>query len=173
MPWRHMCEWRNSSIILDIVTRWRWVVSFTTQLLYFRGKNFRYPLDRRVGGPHIKFWRYGEEKNLILAWNQTPAVQPIAHHYVIWAIPTLSSHCLWALRSPFRNKAHHWPIRHSLRFPVITCMIDKEYTVYTTTIRVKTKTILQHQHLLYCIFIRDATCFDPFAGSSSGVQHQS
>jgi hypothetical protein len=59
--------------------------------------------------------------------------------------------------------------------PVVYQQIDKEYTVYTTTIRIKTKKILQHLHLLYCIFIiiRDATCFDPFAGSSSGVQHQS
>jgi hypothetical protein len=37
--------------ILNLCTRWRWVVSFMTQPLYPRGKNPRYPLDRRLGGP--------------------------------------------------------------------------------------------------------------------------
>jgi hypothetical protein len=46
--------WRYSSTILDLGTGWRWVVSFTTQPLYFQGKSPRYPLDRRLG----------EEKNL-------------------------------------------------------------------------------------------------------------
>jgi hypothetical protein len=48
MPWRHMGEWRYSSTILDIGTRWRWVVSFTPLPLNPRGKTLRYPLDRRL-----------------------------------------------------------------------------------------------------------------------------
>jgi hypothetical protein len=32
---------------LDLGTSWRWVVSFTPRPLYPRGKNPRYPLDRR------------------------------------------------------------------------------------------------------------------------------
>jgi hypothetical protein len=31
--WGRMAEWRYSSIILNLSTRWRWVVSFTPQLL--------------------------------------------------------------------------------------------------------------------------------------------
>jgi hypothetical protein len=34
MPWRHMGEWRYSSIILDLGTRWRWGISFMPLPLY-------------------------------------------------------------------------------------------------------------------------------------------
>jgi hypothetical protein len=34
MPWRHMGEWRYSSIILSLGTRWSWVVTFTPWSLY-------------------------------------------------------------------------------------------------------------------------------------------
>jgi len=37
-------------LILDLGSRWRWVVSFKTQPLYFRGKSLRYLLDRTLGG---------------------------------------------------------------------------------------------------------------------------
>jgi hypothetical protein len=49
-----MEEWRYSFIILDVGTRWRWVVSFTPQLLYPRGKSPQYPLDKRLGGPQSR-----------------------------------------------------------------------------------------------------------------------
>jgi hypothetical protein len=35
------------SIIFDLESRWRWVVSFTPQPIYPQGKSFRYPLGRR------------------------------------------------------------------------------------------------------------------------------
>jgi hypothetical protein len=38
MPWKPMSEWRYSSIILDLGTRRRWVVSFMPRPLYPRGK---------------------------------------------------------------------------------------------------------------------------------------
>jgi hypothetical protein len=38
MPWKHMREWRHSSTVLDLGTRWKWVVSFTPLPLYTRGK---------------------------------------------------------------------------------------------------------------------------------------
>jgi len=37
-----------ASRILDLVTRWRWVVSFTPQPLYIQERSSRYPLDRRM-----------------------------------------------------------------------------------------------------------------------------
>jgi hypothetical protein len=55
-----MEEWRYRSTILDLGTRWRWVVSFTTRPLYPRGKSPRYP-DRRLRGPQSRSGR-GEEK---------------------------------------------------------------------------------------------------------------
>jgi hypothetical protein len=58
--------WRSGGItshILDLSTRWRWVVSFTPWLLYPQGKNPWYPLDRKLGGPQSCSGHGGEEKN--------------------------------------------------------------------------------------------------------------
>jgi hypothetical protein len=66
MPWRHMGEWRYSSTILCLSSRWRWVISFTPQPLYPRGESSRYPLDRRLGRPQSRSGRRGEEKHFAL-----------------------------------------------------------------------------------------------------------
>jgi hypothetical protein len=47
--------------ILDLGTRWRWVVSFMPRPLYPRGKSPWYPLDRRLGGPQSRSGRDGEK----------------------------------------------------------------------------------------------------------------
>jgi hypothetical protein len=55
-------NWGSGDIvpcILDLGTRWRWVVSFTPRPLYPEGKS---PLDRRVGGPQSRSG-HGEQKN--------------------------------------------------------------------------------------------------------------
>jgi hypothetical protein len=65
MLWRHIGEWMCSSTILDLDTRWRWVVSFTPRLLYPRGKSPRYPLDRRLGGPQNRSGNYRQKKNFV------------------------------------------------------------------------------------------------------------
>jgi hypothetical protein len=49
-----------SPTILDLGTKWSWVVSFT---FYLRGKSPRYPLDRRPDGPQSGSGPCGEEKN--------------------------------------------------------------------------------------------------------------
>jgi hypothetical protein len=49
--------------ILDVGTRWSWVVSFIPRLLYTQGKSSWYTLDRRLGGPQSLSGRGGEEKN--------------------------------------------------------------------------------------------------------------
>jgi hypothetical protein len=70
-----MGEWRYSSIILDLGTRWRRVASFT-------------PRD----GARVKHWMGGwvdlraaleaEKRNISCpAGNRTPVVQPVAHCY--------------------------------------------------------------------------------------------
>jgi hypothetical protein len=38
------------------------MASFTLRSLYLGGKNTRYPLDMRLGGPHNKSAGLGEEK---------------------------------------------------------------------------------------------------------------
>jgi len=48
---------------LDLSTRWRWVVSFTTRPLCPQVKSPWYPLDRRLVGPQSRSGRGGENKN--------------------------------------------------------------------------------------------------------------
>jgi hypothetical protein len=58
MPWRRMGEWRYSSTILDLGTRWRWVASYMSRPLYYRGKN---PGIHRIGSwvePRARDIRY-------------------------------------------------------------------------------------------------------------------
>jgi hypothetical protein len=59
-----MGEWRYSSTILGLGTRWRWVVSFTLMPLYLGETVPRYPLDKRLGGPQSRSGRCGAEKNI-------------------------------------------------------------------------------------------------------------
>jgi hypothetical protein len=86
--------WGNEGIaprILDLVTRWRWVVTFTTRPLYSQGKSPRYPLVRRLGGPQsqsgTQWWR---EKSPAPAGIQTadhPASSPALYRWAILALP--------------------------------------------------------------------------------------
>jgi hypothetical protein len=57
--------WGSGSIdpyILDLGTRWRWVVSFTCRPLYPQGKSLWYPLNRRLVAPQRPSGHGGEEK---------------------------------------------------------------------------------------------------------------
>jgi hypothetical protein len=85
MPWRRMGDWRYSSTVLDLSTRWRWVVSFTPQLLYPLGKSPWYPSDRRVGDPQSRSGCCGEEK--IWHCRESNPGHP-ARCYTDWAVPT-------------------------------------------------------------------------------------
>jgi hypothetical protein len=65
-------------LILDIGTR-RWVVSFTPRPLYSKGKNPRYPLDRRLGGPQSRSGCGGVVKNFQpLPGLEPPIIHPVA-----------------------------------------------------------------------------------------------
>jgi hypothetical protein len=68
--------------ILDLGTRWAWVVSFTPQLLYPQEKSPRYPLDRRLGGAQSQVERGSEEKSSHpLPGLEPPIIQPVAQSY--------------------------------------------------------------------------------------------
>jgi hypothetical protein len=57
--------WESGNIgprIIDLGTRWRWVVSFTPRLLYPQGKSPLYPLDRRPGRTRSRSGHSGGEK---------------------------------------------------------------------------------------------------------------
>jgi hypothetical protein len=72
----------RGACILALNTRWRWVVSFTTWLLYPQGENPWYQLHKRLGGPQSQSGCSGEEKNSQpLLGLKPPIVQPIAQCY--------------------------------------------------------------------------------------------
>jgi hypothetical protein len=62
MPWRRMLKWKYSSIILDLGTRWRWMVSFTPRPFYLLEKSPRDPLgewvDPRAGLDSVQKRRF-------------------------------------------------------------------------------------------------------------------
>jgi hypothetical protein len=63
---------------LDLSTRWKWVVSFTSWLLYPQIKRPLYPLERRLGGPESQSADGGEEKNSQHQLGlKPPIIQPI------------------------------------------------------------------------------------------------
>jgi hypothetical protein len=69
------------NIAPDIIlgTRWRIVVSFTPRPLYIRGKNPRYPLEKKQGGFQSRSRRGGEEKKFpVPVGNRIPVIQPLA-----------------------------------------------------------------------------------------------
>jgi hypothetical protein len=61
MPWGHLRGYTFT--ILDLGSRWRWLVSFTPRSLSSPGKSLQYFLGRRLGGPQNRSGRYGVEKN--------------------------------------------------------------------------------------------------------------
>jgi hypothetical protein len=63
-------RWKYSCTVLDIGSRWAWVVSFTPQPLYSRGKKPQLPIvHRRMGGSQNRSGRvYAEEKYLLSYW---------------------------------------------------------------------------------------------------------
>jgi hypothetical protein len=70
--------------ILDLGTRWRWVVSFTDRLLCPQGKSPWYPLDRKLGGPQSRSGCGGEEKTSQPLPGLKPLIiQPVAQSYSI------------------------------------------------------------------------------------------
>jgi hypothetical protein len=77
--------WENEGIaprILDLGTRWRWVVSFTPRPFYSQGKSRWYPLDRKLSGPQKRSGRCGEGKNSQPLLGIEPAInQPLAQRY--------------------------------------------------------------------------------------------
>jgi hypothetical protein len=57
----------------------------------YPGKDPRYPLDRKLGGPQSRSGRGGEEKNYqLLPRLEPPIVQPVVQLYTYWAIQALS-----------------------------------------------------------------------------------
>jgi hypothetical protein len=152
-----------------------WVVSFTPRPLYSRGKSPRYPLDRKLGGPQSRSGRRGEEKILALPGHE---LRLVASRYTDWAIPAPESSMLRikliitiseALTALSSGTLHLVIWLHLL---VAWLILRKIYngTVYTTITLKEIKETLLCQHLFLLAVGGNVICFDPFLGSSSGVQ---
>jgi hypothetical protein len=90
-----MGECRYSSTILDIGTRWRWVVSLISGLFTPKKIAPRYPLDIFLGGPQSRSGRCGAEKNILLL----TTVQSVLRRYADWPTPVLFGLCVVANKS--------------------------------------------------------------------------
>jgi hypothetical protein len=109
-----MREWKYSSIILDLGTRWRWVVSFMPRPLYPQGKSppSPYPLDRRLGGPQNQSGCFRVEKNLfpllgIEPWPPSP--WPVAILPELYRL--LLSIYKYMLKAQSNNKLYLWQFK--------------------------------------------------------------
>jgi hypothetical protein len=89
--------------ILDLSTRWRWMVSFTPRPLYPQEKSPLYPLDRRLGGPQNRSG-HGEGKIPSPARTRIPdhpAPIRALYHWAILALTVfdansiIHSHPMW------------------------------------------------------------------------------
>jgi hypothetical protein len=69
--------------ILNLYTKWTWVVNCTPQPLFPQRKGPWYPLYRRMGGPQIRSGHNcSEEKNSQpLPRLEAPIIQPVAQRY--------------------------------------------------------------------------------------------
>jgi hypothetical protein len=101
-PWRRMGDWRCSSTILDLGTRWRWVVSFTPATLPL-GKEPPYPLDGRLGGPQSWYGRCGVQKISFPPGNQSLTVQAVARRFHQESLLSFSEHTYCKRRRVFSS----------------------------------------------------------------------
>lgn len=93
IPWRHVGQWRYSSTILKCNTKWRWLVSFISLLLYPQGNRPWYPLDWKLKGLQSQLGCCGEEKMSLALVGIEPcfldcaAHRLVAGHHTDWAVP--------------------------------------------------------------------------------------
>jgi hypothetical protein len=67
-------NWRYSSTVLKLDTRWRCLVSFMNLRRFTPRKQPRYPLYRRLGGPQESSWTlWRAERSHAPAGNRTPS----------------------------------------------------------------------------------------------------
>jgi hypothetical protein len=122
--------------ILNLGTRWRWMVSFTPRPLYPQGNSPWYPLDRRQGGPQSRPGHGGEEKNSQPPPGiEPPIIQPLAkryttelsrlhppsifgHRHDLWSAENCDEGCFQlcgsAMSHTYQYSTGGWQLLHSL-----------------------------------------------------------
>jgi hypothetical protein len=128
-----MGEWRYTSTILDLGTRWRLVVSFKPRpLLYPRGKSPLYPLDRRLGGPQSRSGRCEDEKNLAVL-----GIEPWPSSYTDWATPTPYTRIIFIIITSKTALFEPQPsLEDSTKFDLVLTSLD-----FTTVIFLQSKVV--------------------------------
>jgi len=72
--------------ILNLGTRWKWVVRFTPRLLYPRVKDFLLPIGSEPSWAPEPTWKRRRTKNSVTSHvgNRTPVVQTVAYSRYYW-----------------------------------------------------------------------------------------
>lgn len=64
-----------TSLILNLRSRWKWVVRLTPRPLYLLGKNTLFRLSRRMSGPKSRCLCFGERKTFMSMLGSEPGSQ--------------------------------------------------------------------------------------------------
>jgi hypothetical protein len=75
---------KDSHIIFKLSNRWRWTLRFTLLSLYPLTNSLWYMLDRKLGWPHSRSGRVGEEVHPVPLRNQTPIVHTVPYNFIDW-----------------------------------------------------------------------------------------
>jgi hypothetical protein len=115
-PWRRMREWRYSSTILDLDTRWMWVVSFTPRSFC--------PEDRPSGTQWISGWAgptagldVVTKRNFFSVWNRTLPFEPVVRRYTNW-------HTVWIMINLGEMNCLNWQLWCQTRSADVTCRLQ-------------------------------------------------
>jgi hypothetical protein len=104
-PWRRLGgEEVQLLLILNLGTRWGWVVSIMTQLRFTRGKGPPVPTEQEGGWAPEPVWMQRlEKKSPAPVGDRTPVVQSVVRHFTDWATPYffIIEWCVFAIFSFF------------------------------------------------------------------------
>jgi hypothetical protein len=106
--------WRSGGItshILDLGTRWRWVVSFTRRPLYPQEKNSWYPLGRRLGGPQVLRRIFGPKREEVAVGWKWLRIEELHDLYV-----SLNTICVIRWRAS--HVARTWKMKNAYKILV-------------------------------------------------------
>jgi hypothetical protein len=116
-----------ASRILTLITRWRWVVSFTPQQLHPGGKSPSYLLDRKLCGIQGRCGQGGEEKNSQpLPGFEPPTIQLITPRYFRFGLNQSGQRRpnLWQLKKEFLLKKSQWCFARKELFSLCCSLLE-------------------------------------------------
>jgi hypothetical protein len=129
VPWRHIGQWRYSSTILDLGTRWRWVVNFTPRPLYLRENRPRYSLDRRIGGPQS---RSGQWESQSYLYSSLCLISFSKLSEMIWQLAENFSTFLYAYTHSLPCKSDRIWVRVKVHKPTTPIVLSQNSSLFVT-----------------------------------------